>query len=216
MLVFGALCATLFVALYVWQTPGVLGGALTPADIERYVTRIETLNVPAEDKAQAIARIRAWAAADDGQPVYNLNLMRYYQALRHYPGTPDFQGTPKESNAHYESIAKQILLKSGSYPLFGGQTQGRNLLNAPAQLDNWDRVLVVRYRNRRAFLDLLTDPAYGPILPYKLMSLEVVLVPVRGDLVVPDLRWLAGSLLLITFLGVGWLRAARPRNPGPR
>jgi hypothetical protein len=209
MLVVGAICATLFAAFYLWQTPGILGGALTSTDIDRYVARVAALNAPAEDKASTIARIRGWAAADDGQPVYMLNLMRYYPQLRTYPGAPDFQGTPQESNTYYESIAKKILLKSGSYPLIGGETQGRDILDAPAALDDWNRVLVIRYRNRRAFLELLTDPAYGPVLPYKLMALQVVLVPVRGDLVVPDLRWLAAALGLMVFLGTGWLRAAR-------
>lgn len=207
--VFGAVCAALFAAFYLWQTPGLVGGALTPADIDRYVARLETLNAPADDKAAIITRIRAWAAADDGQPVYMLNLMRYYQELKRYPGSPHYEGTPREANAYYEAVAEKILLKSGSYPLFGGETQGRNILNASAELDSWDRVLVVRYRNRRAFLELLTDPAYAPVMPYKLMALQVVLVPAHGDLVVPDLRWIAGMVLLTVFLGVGWARSGR-------
>src|SRR5215213_6933045 len=47
------------------------------------------------------ARLRAWAEADDGKPVYMLNLMRYYDELRPFPGAPDFQGSPEESNTLY-------------------------------------------------------------------------------------------------------------------
>lgn len=204
----GALCLLLFAGFYLWQTPGVIGvGKLTAADIDGYVAVLEKLPVPAPERDSAIARIRAWAANDDGQPIYMLNLMRYYPTLRRYPGAPDFQGTPIQSNDYYESVAKQLLLKTGAYPLIGGHTQGRDVLDASPELDDWSRVLVVRYRNRRAFLDLLTDPAYAPVMPYKLMALSVVLVPVAGDLVIPDARLIVGGTLLAIFLGVGWWRS---------
>jgi hypothetical protein len=45
--------------------------------------------------------------------------------------------------------------------------------------------------------------------PYKYMALEIDLVPVSGDMVVPDLRLIIGGSLLILFLGVNLLRAAR-------
>jgi hypothetical protein len=76
-------------------------------------------------------------------------------------------------------------------------------------LEKWSRVLVVRYPSRRAFLELLADPDYAPIEPYKFMALEVVLVPVTAELLVPDLRVLVGGLLLTGYLAVGWVRSAR-------
>jgi hypothetical protein len=72
-------------------------------------------------------------------------------------------------------------------------------------------VLVVRYPNRRAFFDLISDPAYIQVMPYKLAALEVALVPVRAELVVPDLRWVLGMVLLAAFFALGWLRASRRR-----
>jgi hypothetical protein len=75
-------------------------------------------------------------------------------------------------------------------------------------LDDWSRALVVRYPSRRDFLNLMADPAYGPLEPYKTMALKVVLVPVSGDLVLPDLRFVVGAALLVVFLVAGWIRAA--------
>jgi hypothetical protein len=200
----GAVCVALLVLVCRWQRPG---RKLTPADTERYLKVIEGYRIPEAEKAGAIRRIREWAANDDGRPFYMLNLMRYYDELRRFPGAPAYEGTPRQANAYYESIARKLLLKSGSYPIIGGRTLGRDILEQPATLDDWDRVLVVRYRNRRAFLELITDPAYGPVMPYKLMSLDVVLVPVTGDLLIPDLRLLAGVALLALFLAAGWWSA---------
>jgi hypothetical protein len=69
--------------------------------------------------------------------------------------------------------------------------------------------LLVRYPSRRAFLSLVADPAYGPIEPYKTMALKVVLTPVSGNRVTPDMRAVVGGALLCLFLAVGWIRAAR-------
>jgi hypothetical protein len=49
-------------------------------------------------------------------------------------------------------------------------------------------VVVCRYPSRRTFLKLASDPSYAPIEPYKFMALEIDLVPVSGDMLVPDLR----------------------------
>ena len=61
----------------------------------------------------------------------------------------------------------------------------------------------------RAFLDLVSDPEYLKVMPYKLAALKVVLVPISGDLVLPDLRWVVVGGCVVVFLLAGWVRAAR-------
>ena len=207
--ILGAALLAIFAAVWVWQQPGLVQGKLTAQEVDRYMAVVERLPFPAEEGPMIAKRVRAWAAADDGQPFYMINLMRYHDKLRAIPGAPDFKGTPRESNALYEEKVMPLALKSGVLPLFGGDTQGGNVLDYQAELDNWSRVMVVRYSSRRAFLDLITDPAYAPILPYKLMAFRVVLTPAKGELMVPDLRFIAGAALLAVFLLVGWVRAAR-------
>ena len=167
-----------------------------------------------------LARFRAWGEADDGQPVYMLNLMRYYDQLKRLPGVDAMQGTPAQANAHYESVVTPIALRLGAIPLVNGEVAGvgggdgrlhSNLITFDREVDDWNRVLVMRYPNRRAFFDLISDPKYLDVMPYKLASLKVALVPVNAELVVPDLRWIVGIVLLSAFLVIGWMRAARRR-----
>ena len=101
-----------------------------------------------------------------------------------------------------------MLLKRGGYPVYAGDL-GRNLLEFKPEVDDWNRLLVVRYPSRRAFMDLVTDPAYAPVLPYKLMALSVVLSPSAEELVIPPLPLAGGALLLVLFLAIGWWRSAR-------
>ena len=56
--------------------------------------------------------------------------------------------------------------------------------------------------------DLAQAVAYAPFAPYKFMALEIVLVPVSGDVRLPDWRLVVGGTLLVLFLTVGWVLAA--------
>jgi len=66
----------------------------------------------------------------------------------------------------------------------------------------------VRYPSRRTFLKLISHPTYAPLAPYKLIAVELDLVPVSSGTVVPDLRWLVGGGFTIVFLLVEWVRTA--------
>lgn len=207
----GIVFAVLFLAFCVWQNPGmVIDNRLSAAEIDAAVRYVdEKLPFDAADKPAVLKSLRAWGEADDGQPVYMLNLMRYFDRLHTMPGAPALSGTPQQANAYYEDAATRLLLKAGGYALYAGNTQGPNLIEHRAGLDHWSRVLLVRYTSRRAFLKLLTDPAYAPIEPYKMLSLELILAPTSSEVIIPDARFVLGAALLAVFLLRGWLGARR-------
>lgn len=201
-------CLLVFVGgVYLWQNPGVYQGGMKAAEIEAAMREIDKLPFPPEERVELLKRARRWMETDDGKPVYMLNLMRFYPQLRQYPGAIAFHGTPLQSNALYESVVIPQLMKLGGYPLYAGVSRGGNLLEHSPELDNWDRVLVVRYPNRKAFVSLVSSPTYREVAPYKLMALKVVLTPTTLELQMPDLTLLAAGLALVLFLGVGWWRA---------
>lgn len=221
LLILAAVLAAVFAAVWFWLTPGS-AGKLTRDDVDRYLRQIEPrLPMEAAEKGEVLARLRAWGEADDGQPVYMLNVMRYFDRIQRIAGAEAIKVTPVQANAHYEDVVLPILSRLGGYPVVGGGVAGvrgsdgrmhSNLTAFESAEDDWNRILVVRYPNRRAFFELLSDPAYLDVMPYKLASLKVALIPVQAEAVVPDPRWIAGMVLLVTFLAVGWLRAARPFN----
>jgi hypothetical protein len=48
-------------------------------------------------------------------------------------------------------------------------------------------------------------------MPCKLASLEVVITPLLGELVIPDPRWITCAIGAASVLLAGWIRAARRR-----
>jgi hypothetical protein len=89
----GAGLAALFVAFWIWQTPGNLQ-KLRSAEVDAYLHKLEG-KLPGNPAEQAVflARMRAFGLADDGQPVYMLNAMRYYPELKRGPGMKGIRGS---------------------------------------------------------------------------------------------------------------------------
>lgn len=209
-IVLAAVLLALFLCFFLWQSPSLWRGPLTPAELDHLMADLDAhLALAADEKATFVARLREWGSADDGRPVLLLNLMRYREQLGALPRDSGFQGTPLEANAYYERRVAPLALERGEYPLIGGDAQARSLTPGDAATERWDRVVVMRAPSRRAFLRFMADPAYGSAAAYKLAATEVELIPLHAELAIPDLRWLVGGLLLTVYLSVCWRRAVR-------
>lgn len=202
-------------AVCYWQSPGK---ELQPEEIEEYLGRMQAgLPMPEAEKSGFIRRLRSWGNEDDGRPVHMLNLIRFHDQMPSVPGHPEFSGTAEEANAHYEQVIVPLLAERGIYPIFAASSHGlgadwegeTNLLGFEPELEGWDRVLVVRYPSRRAFLDLASDPTYLTAVPFKLAAIDLGFVPLGKEYAIPDLRWLAVFMALAIYLATfvpGWLR----------
>lgn len=204
-LILAAMLVILYLAFCAWHSQG--GGKLTRAETDQYITSIEKLPLPSKAVQVFIARLRLWAEADDGKPVFMFNLIHFFPELQPFTGAPDFIGTPEQANAHYEKGLTWLWLSHASYPTFIGAPQSKNLININPER-TWGKVTVVRYPNRRTFLKLISHPAYAPLAPYKFIALELDLLPVPRGVLVPDVRWLVAGGFIIIFLLVGWIHLA--------
>lgn len=195
---------------YIWQNPGLIRGPITKEESQAYLKRLEEGQLPVEIKPELLESARRFMAADDGKPIYMLNLMRMHEQLRSLSAGPQFKGTPIESNLKYEAAAIPMLLKGGGQPLYMGAVHDSNVLTQQADLNHWGRVLIVRYPDRRAFMDLISNPDYALIAPYKMMALDVVLTPSVSETILPPL-WLTLSVILFIVFLLLSLRESRQR-----
>ena len=201
-LILAAAFVLLYLAFLAWHSQG--RGKLTQTEIDRYIANIEKLPLPEKPVQAFVSRLRPWAEADDGKPVYMFNLIHFFPKLQPFPGAPEFNGTPEQANAHYEKGLIWLWLSHASYPTFIGVPQAKNVINMQPER-SWGNMTVVRYPNRRTFLKLISHPAYAPLAPYKFIAVELDLVPVSRRMIIPDLRWLVGGAFVIIYLLVGWL-----------
>ena len=120
-LILAAALMVLYVAFWAWHSQGA--GKLTQAEIDQYLAIIEKLPLPEKEVQAFTARVRPWAEADDGKPVYMFNLIHFFPRVQTFPGAPDFKGTPEQANAHYERSLIWLWLSHASYPMFIGAPQ---------------------------------------------------------------------------------------------
>lgn len=183
-------------AIYVaWQLPGLYRAPISPAEAKAYLDTLQSRALPEAIKTEILTTAKAFMDKDDGQPFHMLNLMRYHDTIDTRGLTTTFTGTPEEANAHYEAHTMPLLFKHGGQPVYTGTIHDDNLLTQASALNHWSRLLLIRYPSRRAFMDLVTDPAYAGIAPYKIMALNVVLTPSTSEMVLPPL-WLIALILL--------------------
>ena len=63
--------------------------------------------------------------------------------------------------------------------------------------ENWDQAALFRYRSRRAFLEIVTNPAFRGKHHFKTVALDkTIAYPIETDLYLGDPRLLLGLILL--------------------
>ena len=82
-LIFAAVLVILYLAFLAWHSQG--RGKLTQAEIDHYLGIIEKLPLPEKGVQAFTARLRPWAEADDGKPVYMFNLIHFFPGCRLFP-----------------------------------------------------------------------------------------------------------------------------------
>ena len=92
----------------------------------------------------------------NGEPIYMVNLLKFKEKAE-YPDkrTTDLSG--KEAYAIYAEEVQGHLAKVGGKSIFGAEVE-RLMLGEVEEL--WDMVAIATYPNRKAMLDMISDPDY--------------------------------------------------------
>src|SRR5215470_5949859 len=109
------------------------------------------------------AVLRRFGEGDDQKPLVLVQLLRFTEGGR-------------ERYLEYSVAAQRLLVGVGAQVLYAGECT--EPLFAPQGA--WDAVVLVRYPNRRAYLEFLGHPAYQEIAPLRQAALrEVALLPMN-------------------------------------
>lgn len=192
---------------------------LTSAEVDEYVKQIDKgLQMPEPMRSEFLMRVRAWGEADDGKAVYLANIFHFNDSAEMekamWPGldiTPAADGSA--THDIYLEAVKDLIIPEGVWPSIGTLTQEvggpnkSNLAGFSPESDNWSEININRYPGRRTILKLFSNPTYLEVMPYKLVGLKLLTVPTDARFVMPDLRLALGTVLLVIFMSVGWVRS---------
>ena len=102
------------------------------------------------------------------QPIYMVNLLKFKDKAT-YPDKRETDLTGEEAYAIYGLEVRKHLEKVGAKPIFSGKVS-RLMLGEVEDL--WDVVAIAMYPNRKAMLDMLSDPEYIKSAQHRVAGLE--------------------------------------------
>ena len=186
------LLPALFFALFLfWYTPK--GGPLSEVEVDNFIVKMEDNG----SSPEAIAMIRQFGEEDTGKHFIMINNIDYNES----PG--DVVGAAPGENAQqlmdrYMGHMIPAMLSRGSHPVMLGPAAYRSMdVIGVEGVDIWDMGGLVRYRSRRDFLEIVTDPVFSGKHHFKAAALEkTIAFPVEPDFNMGDPRLILGLLLL--------------------
>lgn len=181
---------TVFVLVYLfflaWH--GNFSGPLSEAEIERYLAKIESLDLDKES-----AQIKELLQNYEGGPIMMVNAIELHESPLEINGKKTGESS-EEVLRHYSNHVMRFLIKRGSYPLYAGDAIG------PAAAmwgiengEDWTMGAVVRYSNLRVLLDMALAPEFQAYHSHKIAAVKkTIAFPTQK-------KFMAGTLELLIF-----------------
>ena len=186
------LLPALFFALFLfWYTP--TGGPLSDAEVDNFIAKMERNGSPSE----AMSLIRQFGEEDTGKHFIMINNIDYNETPGDVAGAAPGEDAEQLMDRYMEHMIPAMLSR-GSHPVMMGPAAYRSMdVIGVEGVDVWDMGGLVRYRSRRDFLEIVTDPAFSGKHHFKAAALEkTIAFPVEPDFNLGDPRLLIGLLLL--------------------
>jgi len=201
----GALVFAGFIAWYDgWKAP------LSAAEIDRVMQAVEQMEIyRGNDTVKA--RLRGFLEADDGREFFMVNVLTYRTVPQPFAGMREGE-TPQEVMRRYSGAFMPAILGRAGWMVSGGRAAAADLERWGVEADrDWEYYGLIRYRSRRDLAEVIIDPAFHDIHPYKFAALEATrafpvapaVVPLSPRLVVALAVLVVLLLLQIALLAFG-------------
>ena len=199
------LAPTLLYALFfAWYTD--FGGPLSDAEIDHYV---DTMNRNGSEP-EVIGFIEQFARQDTGRQFLMVNNIDMNE------DPPDTEGAEPGESAddlmgRYMAHMIPALLTRACHPVLMGSAVYPSMdIVGIEGAENWDQAALFRYQSRRAFLDIVTNPAFKGEHHFKTAALEkTIAFPIETNWYLSDPRLLLGLILLAVTALVDGRRLSR-------
>jgi uncharacterized protein (DUF1330 family) len=147
--------------LALWS--GVSGRPLTAVEVDQYLAEIEAQPHQPGGRHD-METLRAFLEADDGRPVYTVNLYRFHEIAAYPPGAA-FSGSGEDAYARFRAAMLPLILSHGSQPVFSSRW-------SDGATSAWDQIVIIRYRSRRDLADIYARPEFADASQHKWASLR--------------------------------------------
>ncbi|SVB58948.1 uncharacterized protein METZ01_LOCUS211802 [marine metagenome] len=185
--------AAAFLALYLAFLSWYNGWGMEPLTAGEVDSLVGKVVAQGADPDQ-LKNLRQMAKGDDGEEFFMLNLNRYDYA----EGEPQ-QGVPADYQK-YGQVVIQMILKNAGHPIFSGEFPDF-LVAGELENANWHEIILVRYRSRRDFLNMVTSDEYLKIAQHRSGGIQYAEVaPTRAGINLVTPRFVVFAFMAILAL----------------
>jgi hypothetical protein len=187
----------IWIGFTLWYTD--LGGPLSEDEVAEAISYLESR----EMEPRRIQEFRTFFENDTGRQFLMVNNIDINDAPRRMEGFGP-EATSQDYLDHYMEHMYRELFARASHPIFYANGLGLNAdVSGIDGADGWDTAALFRYRSRRTFMEIITNPAIGPRHEFKITAMtKTIAYPVETVLYLSDPRFLLflifGFLVAIT------------------
>ncbi len=199
------LVPTVLYAFFIfWYTD--LKGPLSDAEIDAFVAKMTTNGSDPE----LIAFIEKFGREDSGRQFLMVNNIDYNEHPPEVQGAQPGESAEKLMGRYIEHMIPALLRRACHPMLMGSAVYPSVDLVGIQGAEIWDVGALFRYRSRRDFLEIVTNPAFKGKHHFKTAALEkTIAYPIEPDLYLGDPRLLLGLFLLALTALVDLLRLSK-------
>jgi len=183
--------ALFYVLFCVWYTD--LGGPLRSDEIESFSVRLQEVGLG----PQQLERIRRFMEDDSGRQFLMVNNIDMNEDPPDVEGAEPGESADQLMDRYMEHMYAE-LLKRASHPVVYGDAVFRVLDVVGIEgAESWDAGALFRYRSRRTFLEVISNPETLGRHEFKVAALEkTIAYPIETVIYLGDPRLLLGLTLL--------------------
>ena len=113
-------------------------------------------------------QLKEFNEQEEDKPIFMVNLLKF-KKLAQYPDKRETDLSGREAYAIYSEEVQHHLAKVGATAIFGADVK-RLMLGEVEEL--WDSVAIATYPNRKAMLDMISDPDYIKSAQHRVAGLK--------------------------------------------
>jgi hypothetical protein len=194
----------IYCTFFVWYTD--LGGKLDSNEIATYLVKMQDnrevvgFSSPAEKeraKEQA-AKIEEFMREDSGRQFFVVNNIDMSENPQDVEGAQPGEDADQLMGRYMEHMYAE-LFKRASHPVFLGNAVSSAIdIVGIENAESWDSAALMRYKSRRAFMEIVSNPKMLGKHEFKIAALnKTIAYPVETVVYLSDPRLLLGLILII-------------------
>ena len=187
----------IYAGFFLWYTD--MGGKLDEEEIEFFLEKLEeNASVNSDDSRTQISRIKRFMEEDTGRQFLMVNNIDINENPEDVEGAEPGESAESLLDRYMEHMYSQ-LIKRACHPIFAGYAIHPSMdLVGIEGAEIWDQAVLMRYKSRRAFMEVVTHPNMLSKHDFKVAALEkTIAYPVETALYLSDPRFLLALILII-------------------